>query len=116
MLTDKYGPSGAWTLFKYLPQLDLETTAPLCTAAMKVLHSELTQVYRPKAGDEPRPYSELLERLGAGEPMTALTWLAGHGCDAAAELDDAEAAVRAYQDSPGQAEMLATLAQLHRRP
>ena len=47
----------------------------------------------------------LLRGLGGG-------WLAGHGCPAAAELDEAMAAVNAYQDSPGRAELLATLARL----
>jgi hypothetical protein len=57
----------------------------------------------------------LLERLGAGEPLTALQWLAGHGCGAEAELGEAEQVVRAYQDSPERQAVLASLAALHRR-
>lgn len=105
----------ARTLLGYLPVLDLEATAPLCEAALKVLHGQFSQIYRPR-GDDPRPYEELLERLGDGVQLPALKWLAGHGCDAEAELSEAEALVRAYQDSPDSAAMLATLAQLRRKP
>ena len=103
-----------WNVLKYLAVLDLETTAPLCGFALEALHSEFAKTHRPRA-DDPRPYSELLERLGAYEPLSALTWLAGHGCNAELELSEAEALVRTYQESPGRAAMLATLAQLHRK-
>ena len=114
MLNDKYDISAPWKILKYMPVLDLETTAPLCKAALNQVYGDIVKVYRPKA-DDPRPYSELLERLGAYEPLTALTWLAGHGCEAEPELTDAEAMVRTYQDSPARAAMLTTLAQLHRK-
>ena len=68
-----------------------------------------------RSADDPRPYSELLERLGAYQPLTALTWLAGHGCDTEAELNEAEAVARTYQDSPARAAMLANVARLHRK-
>ncbi len=113
MLNDKYDISAPWKVLKYLPVLDLEATAPLCGAALTQVHGDLAKAYRPKA-DDPRPYSELLDRLGAYEPLTALTWLAGHGCAADAELSEAETLIRTYQDSPKRAAMLATLAQLHR--
>jgi hypothetical protein len=48
--------------------------------------------------------------------LTALKWLAGHGCNAEAELSEAEDVVRTYQDSPDRAAMLASLAQLRRKP
>jgi hypothetical protein len=114
MLTDKYDISAPWTVLKYLPALDLETNARLCTAALNVVHGDFAKVYRPKA-DDPRPYSELLERLGTYQPLTALTWLAGYGCEAEPELSEAEEVVRTYQDSPQRAAMLATLEKLHRR-
>jgi len=57
----------------------------------------------------------LLERLGPYEPLTALTWVAGHGCEAEPELSEAEELIRTYQDSPERAAMLATLEQLHRK-
>ncbi|MGA2568038.1 MAG: hypothetical protein ABSF41_14565 [Pseudolabrys sp.] len=47
--------------------------------------------------------------------MTALTWLAGHGCEAEPELSEAEELIRTYQDSPERAAMLATLEKLHRK-
>ena len=115
MLTDKYEIAAPWMVLKYLPVLDLETTPPLCRAALNVVQGDFTKVYRPKA-DDPRPYSELLDRLGAYQPLTALTWLAGHGCAAEPELTDAEAMVRTYQDSPARVAMLVTLAELHRKP
>ena len=114
MLNDKFDISAPWQVLKYMPVLDLEMTAPLCSAALTQVYGDITTVYRPKA-DDPRPYSELIERLGAHQPLTALTWLAGHGCEAEPELSEAEELVRAYQDSPASAAMLATLAQLHRK-
>ena len=65
--------------------------------------------------DNPLPYRELPARLGAGAPLTALQWLAGHGCDAEGELAQAEEVVRAYQDSPERQAMLASLAALHHK-
>ena len=114
MLNDKSDISAPWKVLKYLPALDLETTAPLCGAALAQVHGDLAKTLRPKA-DDPRPYSELLERLGAYEPLTALTWLASHGCDAERELSEAEDLIRTYQDSPKRAAMLAKLAALHRK-
>jgi hypothetical protein len=114
MLNDKNDIGAPWTVLKYLPVLELETTAPLCEAALARVRGDLAKAFRPKA-DDSRPYSELLERLGVYEPLTALTWLAGHGCDADAELSEAEALIRGYQDSPRRSAMLATLAQLHRK-
>jgi hypothetical protein len=56
----------------------------------------------------------LLGRLRIHDPLNALTWVAGHGCEAEPELSTAEEVVRSYQDSPERAAMLATLAKLHR--
>jgi hypothetical protein len=112
ILRDKDDEESRWNLLRHFTALDLEATAPLCTSALGELRGQFAKVYRPGANDEPRPYSELLERLGNGEQLPDLIWLARHGCDAAAELDEAMAAVNAYQDSPARAEMLATLARL----
>jgi hypothetical protein len=114
MLNDKYDISAPWKVLKYLPVLDLETAAPLCGAALAQVHGEFAKTHRPKA-DDPRPYSELLQRLGAYEPLTALVWLAGHGCDAERELSEAEALIQTYQASPSQGLMLGRLEQLHRK-
>jgi hypothetical protein len=51
-----------------------------------------------------------------GRPLEALAWLAGHGCDTDTAVSEAEALVRAYQDSPGRTAMLARLGGLHRKP
>ena len=115
MLEDQDLGPGIFVLIAAIPSLDLDPTPRLCAAALAHLREDdLDKVYRPTA-DDPRPYSELLERLGAGEPLTALQWLAGHGCDAEAELSLAEAVVGAYQDSPERQAMLASLVALHRR-
>lgn len=115
MLEDKNWGPGIYVLIAAIPSLDLEATPRLCAAALAHLREDdLDKVYRPTV-DDPRPYSELLERLGAGEPLTALQWLAGHGCDAEAALVEAEQVVRAYQDSRERQAMLASLAALHRR-
>lgn len=114
ILNDKYDDGARWKLLHYLPLLDLEATAPLCAAAAKVIFAEFAPIYRPR-GDDPRPYSELLERLGGSEPLPALIWLAQHGCDVDVELKEADALVRTYQDSPARAAMLATLNGLRKR-
>jgi hypothetical protein len=105
----------ARTLLRYLPLLDLEGTAPLCQSALRALHGQLETIYRPGDGD-PRPYEELLDRLGNGEQFSALKWLVDQGCEAEVVLGEAEDLVRAYQDSPDRAAMLATLTRLHRKP
>ena len=114
MLTDKYDIAAPWKVLKHMPALDLEMTAPLCQAALNQIAGDVAKVYRPNA-DDPRPYSELLERLGAYEPLTALVWVAGHGCQAEPELSEAEELVRTYTDSQARAAMLATLERLHRK-
>jgi hypothetical protein len=113
MLGEKNNPGAPWTVLKYLPVLDLEANERLCNAALTQVRDDITKAYRPSTED-PRSYNELLSRLGAGEPLTALNWLAGHGCNAEAELNEGEDLVRAYRDSPERAAMLASLARLHR--
>ena len=115
ILADKYDEESRWKLLQNLVALDLEANTALCTNALAVLQEQFAKVYRPGAADEPRPYSELLERLGNADLLPDLIWLAGHGCAAEPELSDATALVSAYQDSPGRASMLATLGQLRSR-
>jgi hypothetical protein len=112
IFVNKYDDESKWKLLRYLTVLDLEATMPLCANALSQLHGQFAKVYRPGPNDEPRPYSELLERLGNGEQLPDLIWLAAHGCDAGAELGEAVALVKAYQDSPGKPEMLAELMRL----
>jgi hypothetical protein len=101
----------AWTVLEYLPELDLEATPALCSAALAQVNRELKNVYRPTA-DNPLPYSEMLERMGTGEPLPALIWLAQHGCPATDALNEATALVQTYQDSQERGAMLATLGEL----
>jgi hypothetical protein len=112
ILLDKYDEESRWKLLRALTALDLEATPPLCASALRELRGQFTKVYRPGPNDEARPYSELLERLGNGEALPDLIWLAAHGCDAGVELGEAVALVNAYRDSPGKAGMLATLTRL----
>jgi hypothetical protein len=114
LLTDKNNPSAPWTALKYLPVLDLEATPSLCSAALAQVRGDITNTFRPPP-DDARSYDELLSRLGAYEPLTALQWLAGHGCNAETELSAAEDLVRTYRDSRERAAMLASLAQAHRK-
>jgi hypothetical protein len=114
MLNDKYDISAPWEILKYMPFLDLEMTEPLCGAALFQVHGDIAKVLRPKA-DDPRPYNELMDRLGAYEPLTALVWLASHGCDAERELSEAEDLIQTYQPSPSAGLMLGRLEQLHRK-
>ena len=116
IFVNKYDDESQWKLLRYLTALDLEATMPLCANALSQLHGEFAKVYRPGPNDEPRPYSELLERLGNGEQLPDLIWLAGHGCEAGPELGEAVALVNAYQDSPGKAEMLVELKRLREKP
>jgi hypothetical protein len=115
IFVNKYDDESKWKLLRHLTALDLEATMPLCANALSQLHSQFAKVYRPGPNDEPRPYSELLERLGNGEQLPDLIWLAGHGCEAEPELSEAAALVNAYRDSPGRAEMLATLTKLREK-
>jgi hypothetical protein len=107
--------SDIFVLLHFLPQLDLDTTPALCAAALSEIGKNLADVYRPTL-DNPLPYRELDERLGAGEPLVALQWLAGHGCDANAQLSAAEDVVAAYQPSPERETMAAALAKLKPSP
>ena len=112
ILRDKYDEESRWKLQRFLVKLDLEATQPLCENALSELHAQFAKIYRPTGGDEPRPYSELLLRLGTSEQLPNLIWLARHGCAAGAELDEAIALVNAYQDSADRTKMLATLTAL----
>ena len=49
MLNDKYDISAPWKILKYLPVLDLETTAPLCGAALPQIMATL----RKRCGRKP---------------------------------------------------------------
>ena len=95
----------AWDVLAVLPELDLEATPDLCGAALAQVHRELAKIYRPKA-DDPRPYLELLDRMGTGHPLRALDWLHRTRCDTKAEVGEAEELVGAHQDSPRREEML----------
>jgi len=112
ILRDKYDEESRWKLQRFLVRLDLEATQPLCVNALSELHAQFAKIYRPAPADEPRPYSELLLRLGTSEQLPNLIWLARHGCAAEAELGEAIALVNAYQDSADRARMLATLTAL----
>ncbi len=105
----------AWDLLIVLPELDLEATPALCAAALREVYRELTEIYRPTT-DDPRPYRELLERMGTGKPLEALIWLAEHGCDTEAAVSEARDLVSAYGDLPQRAAMLTTLSGLRRKP
>ena len=105
----------AATVLSALPALDLDATPALCGAAMPAVYTPLTSVERP-ASDDPRPYAVLLQQMGGDAPLVALQWLASRGCDAGAAVEEAEALVRAYQDSPERAAMLANLSRLPHRP
>jgi hypothetical protein len=98
-----------------MPVLDLDPTAELCAAARKVLHDDITKVYRP-AADDPRSFQEFLERVGADRDVPALIWLARHGCDVDAELAQVESLAFAYQDSTDRAPFLARLASVRGKP
>jgi hypothetical protein len=107
--------SGTRILLEALPALDLEPTPALCGAALGNLHKQFGGIYRPKA-DDPRSYQELLGRLGRGEQFIALRWLASHGCEAEAELNEAESLIGTYQPSPNSGLILGQLERLHRKP
>lgn len=107
--------SDLYVLLHFLPQLDLDTTPALCAAALSAIGDELDKVYK-RTADNPLPFRELGERLGLGEPLAALLWLAGHGCDADAQLSEAQDVVAAYQPSPERETMAAALAKLKRSP
>jgi hypothetical protein len=115
MLRETSDISTPWLVMRYLPVLDFETTPEFCSAALGQIRTEIAKVYRPTP-DSPRPYSELLERLGyGGVQLPALQWLASHGCDADATLTETQALITTYQNSPQRAAMLASLERLHKK-
>ena len=63
----------ALTLLRYLPGLDVVSTAPLRDAAQKGCTANSRKSIAPE--DDPRPYQELLLRLGDGVQFPALKWL-----------------------------------------
>lgn len=80
--------------------------------ACRLSEARFARIYKPRA-DDPRPYAELIMRLGAGDLFGDVVWLAGHGCDANVTLDEAAALIGSYQDSPERAALLVRLAALH---
>jgi hypothetical protein len=114
-LKDDYAADDRFVLLHFLPQLDLDPTPPLCYAALSAIGEDLASVYRPTA-DNPLPFRELGERLGVGNPLEALKWLAGHGCDADQRLTTALEVVSTYQPSPEREAMAAALTGLKRKP
>ena len=115
MLTDKNDIRSPVLLMTYLPSIDLEATPPLCDAALARLHDAFSQAFHPKPEDH-QSFDALLGRLGVGDPLTALLWLAEHGCNADAVIGEAMDLVRAHDGSPERAAMLARLEQLRRTP
>jgi hypothetical protein len=113
-LSDPYSKTDRFLLLHFLPELDLDAAPALCAAALAAVREDIAQAYRPTA-DNPLPYRELPERLGAGQPLEALKWLAAHGCDADADLDAAMFLARGYDDSPDRAALLDALGALHRK-
>lgn len=100
-----------WEVMSNLLELDLDATPGLCAGALKSLQADFGRIYRPRA-DDPRPYRELLQRLGKGYQFEVLVWLAERGCNADAQLNDAIALIGTYQDSPERAAMLAKFTRL----
>jgi hypothetical protein len=115
-LNDGNQESSHFRLLRILPMIDLEATPALCSTVTKSIGPTIAGVYRPKPSDPPLHYYDLISRLTVANPLAVLVWLAEHGCDVRAELREAEISVLAYQDSPGRAAMLATLARLQKAP
>jgi hypothetical protein len=85
----------------FLGRMDLTLSTSLCDKARAFLRKRVEPLVLKTPNS--KPY------------LTALVWLAGHGCEAEPELSEAEEVVRAYKDSPQRAAMLATLEKLHRK-
>jgi hypothetical protein len=112
MLCDEFG---AVAVLNAMPVLDPDPMAALCAAARRVLHDDITKVYRPKP-DDPRSFQEFLERVRADRDVPALIWLARHGCDVDAELAQVESLAFAYQNAADRAPFLALLASARSGP
>ncbi|MCK9918420.1 hypothetical protein MXD81_55785 [Microbacteriaceae bacterium K1510] len=104
----------ARVLTENIGRLDLEPTPVLCRAGLDNLHKQFAAIYRPKP-DDPRPYDDLIGQLGRGDQLNALIWLAAHGCDAAAALDEAATLIKAYQPSPDGGLMLGRIEMLQKK-
>lgn len=101
-------------LTENIARLDLQPTPAFCRAALDYLRKQFAGIYRPPAGDV-RSYHDLLGRLGRGDQLNALLWLAANGCDADAELSEAEALIKAYAPSPDSGLMLGRIEALRKK-
>lgn len=115
-LTDPRYESDRFELMSVLPRLDLEATPALCAPGLDYVRDSLAKVYRPKGDDEPRSFRQLEYSFGIDQPLTNLLWFASKGCDAEAALNDGEALVRAYGDTPDRELMLARIAAMRHKP
>ena len=114
MLGEPYAQERSGWLLEQIPKLDLTATQQLCARALPLVDREFAQAFRPTRED-PRPFDDLM-RGSCGTAVTALVWLASHGCRADRALADAAAIVAAYQDSPRRATTLTEIDSLRRRP
>jgi hypothetical protein len=105
---------GERVLLENLARLDLEATPSLCRAALGNLRKQFARIYRPEPND-PRDYRELLGRLGRGDQLNALIWLASNGCEAQAELRETISLIKAYQPSPDSGLMVGRLEALQKK-
>lgn len=101
-------------LTENIARLDLQPTPALCRVGLDYLRKRFAGTYRPPAGDG-RPYDDLLGRLGRGDQLNALIWLASQGCNADAELNEAEALIKAYAPSPDSGLMLGRIEALRKK-
>jgi hypothetical protein len=113
ILAEPYANERSAWLLEQISQLDLSATPRLCARALPLVDREFGQAFRPTRED-PTPFEDLMRGAG-GTTVTALVWLASHGCDAGRELADAAAIVGAYQDSPRRTTMLANIDSLRRK-
>lgn len=104
----------ARVLTENIGRLNLDPTPALCRAGLDNLHKQFAAIYQPKP-DDPRPYDELVGRLGRGDQFNALIWFASRGCDAGAALDEAAALINAYQPSPEGGLMLGRIEMLRKK-
>jgi hypothetical protein len=106
------GRSYDYNVLCHLPALDLTPSPALFEVLRKLIRERIAEIYRPKPGDEPRPYLWLQDQIEGRPHFAALQWVVAHGGDCAAEIAEIERTVRAYEDSPARAAMLEQLAKL----
>jgi hypothetical protein len=96
-------------LLMYLPDLDLQSTAPVCEGSKRCLQ-EIAREMHPNPNSHGPIYFHDSQRIW--EYRAGLEWLVKHGCNCGPEIDELDEVAHQYQDTPERQKFLDFLAGL----